>query len=165
MVLKLDAVFEELTGLAAPNKLIVITGGEPLRQNISPLVLKLLHYGYTVQIETNGTCYDAELDYTHSRLYISCSPKTPLINQYLSSELLEAHHSFKYLIGREPLEADGLPCAIARPDKNFEGRIYVQPLDEGDVDLNRLNEERAIGVAITHGHVFSSQLHKRLNIK
>lgn len=36
-------------------QLIVITGGEPLRQNISDLCILLYQAHYTVQIETNGT--------------------------------------------------------------------------------------------------------------
>ena len=37
--------------------LAVITGGEPLRQNIAPLCEALLHAGMQVQIETNGTLW------------------------------------------------------------------------------------------------------------
>ena len=39
----------------SPRGLVVLTGGEPFRQNISPLCAALLHAGYHVQIETNGT--------------------------------------------------------------------------------------------------------------
>lgn len=35
--------------------LVVITGGEPFRQNVNKLVEVLLGYGYKVQVETNGT--------------------------------------------------------------------------------------------------------------
>ena len=38
-------------------KLIVITGGEPFRQNLAPLVNALLGRDLEVQIETNGTLW------------------------------------------------------------------------------------------------------------
>ncbi len=40
-----------------PFKLIVLTGGEPLRQPIGPLCAALIEAGFTVQIETNGTLW------------------------------------------------------------------------------------------------------------
>src|SRR5262245_19999182 len=35
--------------------LVVITGGEPFRQDLGPLIDKLVKAGYYVQIETNGS--------------------------------------------------------------------------------------------------------------
>ncbi|MBX9726502.1 MAG: 7-carboxy-7-deazaguanine synthase QueE, partial [Rickettsiales bacterium] len=37
--------------------LVVITGGEPMRQNIAPLCEALIAAGFRVQIETNGTLW------------------------------------------------------------------------------------------------------------
>jgi 7-carboxy-7-deazaguanine synthase len=58
--------------------LIVLTGGEPLRQNIVPLIDRLLARGLRVQIETNGTLWlDLPAD---PRLTVVCSPKTPRLD-------------------------------------------------------------------------------------
>ena len=60
--LSLEEIILETKKLSENNKkrthnLIVITGGEPLRQNIIPLCEELIQDGFVVQIETNGTLY------------------------------------------------------------------------------------------------------------
>lgn len=73
-------------------KFIVITGGEPFRQNIAPLVEQLLQYGMTVQIETNGTLW-VDLP-EHQNLHIVCSPKS----SYIHEKLLPRITTFKYVL-------------------------------------------------------------------
>ena len=53
------------------NMLVVITGGEPLLQDIKLLCTALLEGGYDVQVESNGTI-DVQLP---SGIEIVCSPK------------------------------------------------------------------------------------------
>ena len=52
--------------------LIVITGGEPLLQDIKGLCSLLLDSGYLVQIETNGTIHQGDLN---PAVHIALSPK------------------------------------------------------------------------------------------
>lgn len=52
------------------SKFVVITGGEPTLQDLTPLVNKLHDSGYYIAIETNGT---NEIDYDID--WITCSPK------------------------------------------------------------------------------------------
>lgn len=86
--------------------LIVITGGEPFRQNIAPLVHSLLKQNLRVQIETNGTLW---VDLPKSdRLHIVCSPKTTRLNEDLVGRI----GSYKYIIAAGQTDAvDGLPAA------------------------------------------------------
>jgi len=56
----------------APTEWICLTGGEPLTQNIRPLVESLKKKGYSIQIETNGT-----LPSVSSVDWITLSPKPP----------------------------------------------------------------------------------------
>ena len=47
----------ELVRAIRPSGLVVLTGGEPFRQDIGPLIELLLEAGYEIQIETNGTLF------------------------------------------------------------------------------------------------------------
>ena len=78
--------------------LVVITGGEPFRQNLSGLVTLLLGKGLRVQIETNGTLYQ-ELPYWHDHLTIVCSPKTGMV----SRKLIRHIKALKYVATAESL--------------------------------------------------------------
>jgi 7-carboxy-7-deazaguanine synthase len=55
-----------------PTTWVCLTGGEPLAQDVRPLILRLRAEGYRVQIETNGTFPPARLADWHS-----VSPKPP----------------------------------------------------------------------------------------
>ena len=147
--------------------LVVVTGGEPFRQNIRPLIERLLADGLRVQIETNGTLW---VDLPESdRLFIVCSPKTHSL-----SEPLEARVSaYKYVItAGKTSEVDGLPVAstqnegrqtrIARPAS--KAPVYVMPLDSGNADANRLNTGACLKVALEHGYNVTLQTHKILQI-
>lgn len=155
--------------LKADCKLVVITGGEPFRQNVVPLVGQLLDFGLTVQIETNGTLW-LELP-EHPRLHIVCSPKSSFIHE----QLLPRIHTFKYVVKdgeTDPL--DGLPitstqisqgspyCRIARPPSGSD--VYVMPLDEGELSQNERNRRACVDIALSFGYKLSLQLHKILEI-
>jgi len=113
--------------------LIVISGGEPFRQNIAELV-NLLHYrGYVVQIETNGSMApQGEFDTMPT---IICSPKTSKLNPKMIPHIT----AFKYVANYEHVaELDGLPLTalehpatpmLARPPEHFDGDVYLQPMD------------------------------------
>jgi 7-carboxy-7-deazaguanine synthase len=136
------------------NFLIVITGGEPLRQNIVPLCEALVTRGFRVQIETNGTLYRP----LPEAVEIVCSPKNTG-NGYASirPDLLPRIAAFKYLVSAsQPLYGE-VPAAVGVP-------IYVQPMDEYDPAKNAANVELAKQLALTHGYKLSIQLHKLLGI-
>lgn len=147
-------------------RLIVLTGGEPFRQNITPFVLKALSH-YNVQIETNGTLAPDDLPLGSFGLSIVCSPKTPKVNP-----TFDIWASFKYILkaGEEdPL--DGLPLQSldsglrpARPETRIYGAIYVQPLDEGDAERNKLNAKACVDVCMKYGYRLSLQQHKLLEL-
>jgi organic radical activating enzyme len=68
------AIVDEVLKLQAayPTTWVCLTGGEPLAQDIRPLVLRLHRAGFRVQVETNGTFPPAPLVDWHS-----VSPKPP----------------------------------------------------------------------------------------
>lgn len=147
--------------------LVVITGGEPFRQNIVPLVNQLFLSGYDVQIETNGTLFISNLPYP--KLTIVCSPKTPKINPDL-----EPHIDYwKYVLDADHVDKeDGLPTSVlglnlkpARPHPESDVPIYVQPMDSHDEEQTNKNAAATINSCIKHNYRISIQLHKILGLE
>jgi len=151
--------------------LIVISGGEPFRQDIKGLLYGLSECGYYIQVETNGTIEPPlNLVYnknTHSRhgIYVVCSPKTPSINWAYS----KISCAFKYVMRYNESEHDGLPFnvlglvkskPVARPDDNFTGLIYLQPEDSKDPQINELNQKACLESCLKFGYIFCLQIHK-----
>lgn len=166
--------------------LIVITGGEPLLQNIEPLVTRLItELQYTVQIETAGTVWvdDEASDFAlvshvlNQKLFIVVSPKTPKIHPDVEA----ITSTYKYIIQGALSEDDGLPlyCPHQGTPKSFyhieqrpilyrptisartRGDIYVQACDfpkDPDLTLHYLKE--CFRVATKFGYKVSVQMHK-----
>lgn len=172
----------ELTPTAAARPLVVITGGEPFRQNLYPLCYELIRAGYTVQIETNGTLPPfcaafmelVSTDLTESnRVFIVCSPKTGRISKYLEHGIC----AYKYVVDADCVhEDDGLPILalghtahpyVARPPVGFTGPIYIQPADRQDEATNKRNREACVILAMNAPDTFTVQLqtHKILNLE
>lgn len=127
-------------GIASRTRLVVLTGGEPLRQNIVPLVNKLIsQYGYIVQIETNGTQPIHNVDQLTAHcwrdLQVVVSPKAGKVDECIWPFI----RAYKYVLDAEHIDfVDGLPKSVlgmparpARPYPGYDGPIYLQPADEG----------------------------------
>jgi len=143
--------------------LVVITGGEPMRQRIDKLVEALLAAGKRVQIETSGTIYQP---LPWDRVSVICSPKTPKIDK----RLLPYISAYKYIVAHGLIDLkDGLPTVnpqpgdqrkpVARPHSKSVP-VFVNPCDEHNEDLNRLNRQAA-AYSVTHfGYRLGVQMHK-----
>lgn len=148
----------------------VLTGGEPLRQNIGPLVSKLLDAGKEVQIETNGTLYQP-LPYERRPLTIVCSPKAPAISSRLRPHIT----AYKYVLSSHCVnEENGLPLDIlgdrnlrpAYPPPYFpKDRVYVQPFDTGMLFENIKNAHAVAASCMKFGWRAGVQLHKHLDME
>lgn len=149
--------------------LIVISGGEPFRQNIQPVISILLGSGYKVQIETNGTLHVPI--YRHPDLKIVCSPKTGRLDE----RMWHVIDALKYIIHADEINwSDGLPFKslnhsafpeVARPPDWWKGPIYIQPVDVGDKTENLRHQKAAVESCQQFGHILSLQLHKILNLE
>ena len=152
-----------------PGSLVVITGGEPLRQNIGPAIKALLAAGYRVQIESNGVLCPEGLPFDDNHFSIVCSPKTSRIHPTIHQEAI----AFKYILRAGEVDPeDGLPTRallhkaaprVARPPEG--ALIYVQPMDEDDPAANAMNLDAAIRSAMEHGHRLQLQIHKICNLE
>ena len=151
-------------------ELIVITGGEPLRQPIAKLVRHLLARGFTVQVETNGTLYRPNLPYDNPKFHIVCSPKMHTVNP----ELVPHIKAFKYVGGYDTLDPiDGLPLRaldhpskgpLFRPPLNHPALVYLQPVDVQDEAENAKHTAAIVRSCQQHGFILCLQLHKIIGL-
>jgi 7-carboxy-7-deazaguanine synthase len=155
-------------------KHIVITGGEPLLQDIKLLTTILLTHGYNIQIETSGT-QPIDLD---DRIWVTLSPKlnvpldknllqvaynTMKINRSLTNKILadgtiERANEIKMPIGKLAdikLLQDLISQYNIAPNK-----ILLQPISQS-VSATKLCMQQAI---INNWRV-SLQIHKYINIR
>jgi len=142
--------------------IVVLTGGEPFRQDIVPTVRLLVLHGYRVQIETNGTLFRDDLPW--GPVTIVCSPKSGKLNPQLVPRI----DALKYVIEAGNVAVDGLPLnvlggpigKVARPPANFKGTIYVQPMDAHDAEANARNMQAAVASVMEHNYRLCIQTHK-----
>lgn len=161
-------------------ELVVLTGGEPLRQYVLPLVLALNAAGLKVQVETAGTLWTKDLEFTFAkrgelepRNTIVCSPKTASIAPGIGPYV----HAVKYICesGKNCIQ-DGLPirssqksllsnqCRVARPSafgKLSRQEILIQPCDGPSLQANTMS---AISICQRFGYRLSVQVHKMINV-
>jgi organic radical activating enzyme len=164
--------------------LLVVTGGEPFRQEIGFLCHQFLSRGWRVQIETNGTLppsreFQTQRHHYGSRLSVVCSPKTPKIHP----ELAPLVTAYKYVLDADHVDpSDGLPTSVlgldvrpARPQRQLREAgllpryntpdVYVQPADHRDPERNKANMRAAVGSCLKHGYRMSVQTHKILGLE
>jgi organic radical activating enzyme len=154
--------------------LVVITGGEPFRQNIHPLVELLLLEGYTVQIETNGTLPPPTVGFLElcslntsetNKCFVVCSPKAGKVNPVTATIVC----AYKYVMAHDSVAEDGLPLLalghsasphVARPHQGFKGAIYLQPCDDKDDAVNSANLRACMNSVMLHPYALQLQVHK-----
>lgn len=153
---------------------VVLTGGEPFRQNFVPFADLLLYKDYGLQIETNGTlCSVLFVELAEGapkeQLSVVCSPKGPKINDALAPFI----GAYKYILDADNIADDGLPkttmglsTPVARPPGKWCPQwVYVQPLDTGDPVQNQRNVQACINSCYQHGYRLSYQIHKLLGLE
>jgi len=139
-------------------RLAVITGGEPLRQNIVPLCEALIDAGFKVQIESNGTLFQP----LPPEAEIICSPKNTGQGYFpIRADLRPYIRAFKFIISdTRPGYRD--VAEVVQTGWNIP--VYVQPMDEYDAGKNEANRRRAMTLAMERGYLLSLQIHKILGI-
>lgn len=166
--------------------LIVISGGEPFRQDLNKFLEILYEAGYKVQIETNGTMAVPSIllnsmrqlpdgsrvaNSVNHNTTIVCSPKASKIHPSIAQRA----DCFKYVMRAGNMrDEDGLPLQalehratpfIARPPLGFKGKIYLQPMDEQDDEINRRNTQAVLASAMNNNYIVQLQIHKLLDVE
>lgn len=152
--------------LAYLRPLIVLTGGEPFKQDLNAILEALTQYGLQVQIETNGSIVYDSCDFSLlEKVIIVCSPKHVSVHRHLAPYI----DAYKILVSRDSFDkAEQSALAYALTEKP----IYIQPIYEGPPpdalgwrpsDSN--NFEAAIELCKKHNFLLSPQLHKLIGEK
>lgn len=162
-------LIEEIAKLAPEPQLVVITGGEPFRQNIALLANTLVLLGYPVQVESNGTL--APSDGLHESVMIVCSPKAGKIHPRMA----ERANCFKYVMHADSVDPDdGLPVLaldhsarprVARPPEGNTRPVYIQPMDSYDAEQNQKNIRAVVDSCMKHGYLLQLQIHKIIGVE
>ncbi|MGE5339872.1 MAG: 7-carboxy-7-deazaguanine synthase QueE [Candidatus Omnitrophota bacterium] len=93
-VLPVDEIIGQIDGYRNryPQSQVVLTGGEPLEQDLAPLTAALKQKGYFLAIETNGGCYrELPIDWW------AVSPKD-VSGYYLHPDLIPHIHEIKLVV-------------------------------------------------------------------
>lgn len=163
--------------------LVVVTGGEPFRQDLGGLFEVLTANGYHVQVESNGTLEPTPWPYRpyftsgavrddggEPGVYIVCSPKTGKLHP----RVYEVACALKYVVKFNDVGRDGLPLHAldhpskpwpARPPEGWDRPVYVQPMDEHDTTRNDANTQTAVTSCMRHGYVLQLQVHKYIGVE
>lgn len=137
--------------------LIVITGGEPMRQNISRLCKELINRGHLVQVESNGTLLSPDIP---QEVKIVCSPKITNGKYHkIRSDILEQTIAIKFIISAHH-EGYG---DIANVGQGLIP-VYIQPMDEYDNEKNARNLQLAMNLCFKYNNILCLQTHKFIGI-
>lgn len=160
-------------------KLVVLTGGEPLRQDVAELAELLDEMGMIMQVETAGAYWQDCL--FNSNVYTTISPKAKRLHpRFLEAAAYGGHNrkfTFKYVIIADAVGEDGLPTDPMQKLKNGEigggeparppkgAIVYLQPCDEYDAEKNKANCAEVARIALEHGFIAGVQVHKILGVE
>lgn len=138
--------------------LVVITGGEPMRQPIEKLCNELIKRKFIVQIETNGTIF-RELN---KKVEIICSPKNNGSGyKKIRPDLLERITAFKFIISASNKNYKQVPDV---GQSGYKTHVFIQPMDEYNSKKNQENLEHCKNLCLEEGFRISLQTHKTMNI-
>jgi organic radical activating enzyme len=175
--IELHALVDDVLVIARRKQcsLVVITGGEPLLQNIVPFVRRMNEFGISCSIETAGTVTLPELHTVFDPLrtiagnLIVCSPKTPKVHPYLE-RLVGA---WKYVVRHGEGDKWGMPTkstqhqgrdSVVFYPKHPVVQIWISPMDEQEYGPNQRNREWARDLCLEHGYRLSLQVHKLVDV-
>lgn len=150
---------------------VVITGGEPFRQNFIPLAKELLRLGFTVEVETAGTLWIDEFSDINPHVHVTVSPKTGKLNENFGW----AADAWKYIVSDENHNNNALPIYRMHPSTNAQVDpiatpmndlpVYLQPMDCNDRIKQQWNIEATLDLAWQTGHKVSIQTHKYIGVE
>lgn len=157
--------------------LAVLTGGEPMRQDLYRLIPELQSNGFTdVQIETAGSFWQDCI--LQSGVTTVISPKTAKVHPNFRRYDAEFH--WKYVLRAADVDpSDGLPSgqfqrtsdgvgggAPARPpaDAIKQGHVSLQPMDEQSPSAMEENAKAVARSAMEFGYKAGLQMHKYLMV-
>lgn len=167
-VLEVQDLIQDIVDAAnSHTRLVVITGGEPLLQNIIPLCRELRRRQFRVQIETAGTIWIPGLE--GCEVMFVCSPKTAKVHKEIAARCIH----YKYVVGTDNEIVDGKVKAsyqvssklqiLAQPARD-DATIWIQARDDIKAGANAANLIFARDLCLEHGYRLCVQLHKLVGV-
>lgn len=159
----IKGLVSQVMSIKQGTELVVITGGEPFRQNITKLCNLLIGCGMMVQVETNGTLPVPED--VSTQVTIVVSPKTSSVH----TSVIKRAACVKYVMNSEEVGADGLPNQVLgnsykKVVRRIPIRTYLQPEDSGCTSKNRSNLDTCVESCLSNGYTLQVQIHKVVGI-
>jgi 7-carboxy-7-deazaguanine synthase len=151
--LSVDEIISHLNG----ERIVCITGGEPLMHDLKPLIISLLNKNIRTHIETSGTIAIESLkEIGKNSVWVTVSPK---IN-YLESSL-EHCDEIKVLVDRQTFNKKDFEFRFGK----YLHKIWLQPVNE-ILEINRDNLQFCINLIDTYTEArLSIQIHKWLEVR
>lgn len=151
----------------AVKPLVVVTGGEPFRQRLGPVVRELCARLCRVQVETNGTYFEDDFPWAGD-VTLVVSPKVGRVHESLRPYV----RHLKYVVeaGRTdpktglPVHVLGNRQPVQPPWPEFKGTVWVQPADMQNDVCNKANMDECVASAKKFGYRVSVQSHKILGV-
>ena len=148
-----DTIMKEIQRLAPDYPAhVVITGGEPLEQDLLPLVRHIAKNRHTIQIETSGTVKIPEALKYHA--FITVSPKIGM-NRPVLKQALQQADEIKVPVG----SVKDIYWVKANLGK-MRTPIWLQPLS-----TSKKATALCVETAMEYGYKVSLQTHKYLNVR
>jgi organic radical activating enzyme len=165
---KVQDIVNQILQLQPSVRLVVLTGGEPARQNLAPLIECMkrdLPHDCRIQMETAGSFWQD----CFKQIEVVVSPKT----SFVRPEIREHAIAFKYVIDAAmDFTSEGVPICdtqgrgnmrpLALPEEDVP--VYISPMDEQDKLANRMNRDRAVELCMLHGFILNLQVHKIIEL-
>jgi 7-carboxy-7-deazaguanine synthase len=137
-----EELIAEIRSIHHQGDIVLVTGGEPMMQNIGDLIAQLKSLG-PVHLETNGT-----LTVPPGFDWVVVSPK----GERISEGAIRQANEVKWLVDSKK---DILALQSFLAEREFEGVVSVQPLS-----LSAQATQIAYQAALDHGWHLSLQTHK-----
>ncbi len=136
---------------------VILTGGEPLRFNLTDLLIHLSNKDYFIAVETNGTINTVFKQYFH---WISCSPKRTEFASNNPSYALDYADEVKWLVPMWEYE---------EINWGMSHNHFLQPINHKS-GINNENLDRCLEMLYNHKHPsrslrLSLQLHKVIGVR
>lgn len=145
---------------------IVITGGEPLEHDISPLISLAKLFGWTIEIETNGVPYLLHTEQIRRKLSsdVSCYNVSPKL---LTDKLIEQYQAHINMF----FPYNSIYKFVVKDEKEFHKvlefckkcdilltHVYIMPQCQTRKEFAKVSKD-VINLCIKYGLKFSPRLH------
>lgn len=143
---------------------VVVTGGEPLLQNIQELLISIQRVFLKPDLETNGMLQPSPRIWNFCNLIIS--PK----NERVLQEYIPYASGMKFLIHPGVSEEENLRLVRFYISRGLPvSRVWLQPVSPPEFHLNSPNQmshyQWVISLCLKHGYRFSPQIHKIFGVE